>query len=530
MSKLRVLVADPISQRGVDELAAGGLLDVTVKTGLNEEQLIQEIQDVSALVIRSQTKVTAKVLEAATNLRAIGRAGVGVDNVDVEAATKRGVIVMNTPGGNTISTAEHTFSLLLAMARNIAEAHASMRAGKWDRKKFEGIEILGKTIAILGMGRIGTELARRSMAFGMRVVAYDPYLSASRARSLQVELMDDLDEILPRADFLTVHMPMTPETKNMIDARRLALCKPGIRIVNCARGGLINEEALCEALKSGHVAGAALDVYEVEPFPVDAPLRSAPNIVLTPHLAASTTEAQENVGIEIAEAIRATILEGTIRNAVNMPNIDAKTLAVVGPYLALGEALGNFLAQIAPNRCDRLNVNYSGKVNEANTTPITRTILKGFLLKVGGNEVNSVNAAALAESLGLKVVETRQSVPGDFTELLELTATAGDQTVSVAGTFFGTTPRIVTVNGRHVEAKPQGTLLILENQDVPGIVGKVGTTLGAHGVNIAGMSLSRNEIGGRALTVLNLDSVPPNDVIASLTNATDILSAKVVTL
>ncbi len=530
MSKLRVLVADPISQRGVDELAAGGLLEVEVKTGLKEDQLIEALQGVAALVVRSQTKVTAKVLAAATELKAVGRAGVGVDNVDVEAATKRGVIVMNTPGGNTISTAEHAFSLLVSLARNIPQADASMKAGKWDRKNFEGVELYGKSLAILGMGRIGTELARRAMAFGMRVLAYDPYLSASRARILQVELIDQLDDILPQADFISLHMPLTAETKYMLDTRRLALCKKNVRIVNCARGGLVEEAALYEALKSGHVAGAALDVFEVEPPPADFPLRSIPNLVLTPHLGASTTEAQENVGIEIAEAIRATLLEGTIRNAVNMPNIDAKTLAVVGPYLQLGEALGRFLGQIAPKRSDFLTINFSGKINEADTTPISRTILKGFLANVGGAEINTVNAPALAESLGLHVKETRQSILGDFTELVEVSASAGDEIVSVAGTFFGTTPRIVRINQRYVEAKPQGTLLILENQDVPGIVGKVGTLLGQHGVNIASMSLSRNEVGGKALTVLNLDSVPSPEVIALFAGKEDVISARVVNL
>lgn len=530
MAKFRVLVADPISQRGIDELASGGLLDVIVKIGLKEDQLIEAIQGVSALVVRSQTKVTAKVLEAAKDLKAVGRAGVGVDNVDVEAATRHGVIVMNTPGGNTISTAEHAFSLLVSLARNIPQADASMKAGKWDRKNFEGVELYGKSLAILGMGRIGTELARRAMAFGMRVLAYDPYLSASRARTLQVELIDQLDEILPQADFISMHMPLTAETKYMLDARRLALCKKTVRIVNCARGGLIEEAALYESMKNGNVAGAALDVYETEPPAAEFPLRSLPNIVLTPHLGASTSEAQENVGIEIAEAIRATLLEGTISNAVNMPNIDAKTLAVVGPYLTLGESLGKFLSQIAPKRCDKLSVNYSGKINEVDVTPISRMILKGFLASIGGAEVNTVNAPAYAENLGISFKETRQSVHGDFAELLEVSASCGDEAVSVSGTFFGTTPRIVRINQRYVEAKPTGVLLILENQDVPGIVGKVGSILGQHSVNIAGMSLSRNEIGGKALTVLNLDSSPGNDVIASLTSELDIISAKVVAL
>src|SRR4030088_129401 len=346
MGNKKVLVADAISPRGVEALAAGGDLIVDVRTGLKEPELLEIIPQYAGLVVRSQTKVTAKVIAAARALKAVGRAGVGVDNVDVEAATRRGIIVMNTPGGNTVSTAEHAFSLLVSIARNIPQADASVKAGKWDRKSFEGVELSGKTLGILGMGRIGTEIARRGIAFGMRPIAYDPYLSPSRARSLQVDLFENLDEVLARADFLTLHMPLTPETKHMISRERIAKAKRGIRIINCARGGMIDELALFEALKEGQVAAAALDVYETEPPPADYPLRDLPNIVFTPHLAASTLEAQESVGIEIAEAIRSVLLDGVIRNAVNVPNIDSKTLAIIGPYLTFGEQLGRFLRQI----------------------------------------------------------------------------------------------------------------------------------------------------------------------------------------
>ena len=530
MSKPKVLVADPIAQRGIDELSNGGALDVTVKLGLKPEELLAIIGEFHGLVVRSETKATAKVIEAATNLRVIGRAGVGVDNVDVDAATKRGVIVMNTPGGNTISTAEHAFSLMVSTARNIPQANASVQGGKWDRKTFVGVELYNKTLAILGMGRIGTEIARRAIAFGMRVLAYDPYLSASRARSLQVELIESLDEIIPQADFITMHMPLTAETKYMLNAERLAKAKKGVRIVNCARGGLIDETALVEALKTKQVASAALDVFEVEPLPADSPLRGLPNLILTPHLGASTAEAQEGVGIEVAEQIRAALLSGEIRNAVNMPSIDAKTLAVIGPHISLGEKLGLFLSQIAAKRCDSLNINFSGKINETDTTPITRAVLAAFLRAAGGGEVNVVNAPAFAETLGLKVTESRESNVGDFAELIELTATGETGWVSVAGTFFGNTPRIVKINGRHVEARPEGVVFLLENRDRPGIVGHVGTLFGKHQVNIAGMSLSRNEAGGEALTVLNLDSVPGEALIKELTAESDIHSAQVVQL
>ncbi|HWL51447.1 MAG TPA: phosphoglycerate dehydrogenase [Chthoniobacteraceae bacterium] len=530
MSVPKVLVADPISERGVEELAAGGLLEVVVKTGLKEEELLKIIGEYSALVVRSQTKVTAALLAAAEKLRAIGRAGVGVDNVDVDAATRRGVIVMNTPGGNTVSTAEHAFSLLMSLARNIPQAHATVKAGRWDRKKFEGVELYNKTLGILGMGRIGTEVAQRAMAFGMKVMAYDPYLSASRARAMQVEVVDKLDDLLPHVDFITMHMPSTPETHHMLDARRLALAKKGVRIVNCARGGLVEETALYEALQSGQVGGAALDVYEVEPPPADFPLLTLPNVVLTPHLGASTAEAQENVGIEIAQAIRAALLEGEIRNAVNMPNIDAKTLAAIGGFLELGDKLGRILSQIAPKRAEKLEISYSGKIADLNTTPVSRAILTGFLKVVGGSDVNTVNAPALAETLGLKVSEVRVGSQGNFNELIEVAASCNGQRASVAGTFFGKTPRIVRLNDRPVEARPSGVLLLLENRDRPGIVGHFGTILAKYNVNIAAMSLSRNQAGGEALTVLNLDTPPQNEVLEALLAVDDIHSAKVIVL
>jgi D-3-phosphoglycerate dehydrogenase / 2-oxoglutarate reductase len=526
----KVLVSDPVSERGVAELRGAGELDVTVMTGLKEDQLLEIIPQFSALVVRSQTKVNAKVIEAATSLKAVGRAGVGVDNVDVEAATRRGIIVMNTPGGNTISTAEHAFSLMMSLARKIPQAHASIVAGKWDRKSFEGVELYGKTLAILGMGRIGTEYARRAMAFGMRVLAYDPYLSASRARSLQVELVEKLDDILPDADFITMHMPATPETHHMLNAARLAKAKKGVRIINCARGGLVEEAALFDALQSGHVAGAALDVYETEPPAADFPLRNLPNVVLTPHLGASTAEAQESVGIEIAQAIRAILLQGEIRNAVNMPNIDARTLEVVGPYLSLGAKLGRLLSQIAPKRCERLNINYSGKVSEIDTAAVTRAVLKGYLFAAAGKEVNEVNAPALAANLGINVTESRLSTPGDFTDLIELSAGCDGSSVSVAGTYFGNNARVVKLNGRHVEARPEGVLLILENRDRPGIVGMLGSVLGSSKVNIAGMSLSRNEAGGEAVTILNLDTAPSQAVLDKLLAEADIRAATVIQL
>jgi len=500
----KVLIADSISQRGLDELARENALQVTVKTGLNERELVELIPEFSALVVRSQTKVTGDILNAANKLRVVGRAGVGVDNVDVEAATRRGVVVLNAPGGNTISTAEHAFSLLLCVARKIPQADANVRSKAWDKKHFEGVELYNKILGVIGMGRIGSELS-----FGMRVVAYDPYLSATRARSLQVELVDELDDLLAGADFISLHTPLTAETHHILDGARLTLA---------------------QALRGGQVAGAALDVFEIEPLPADSPLRDAPSVVLTPHLGASTAEAQESVGIEIAQSIRAVLLEGTIRNAVNMPNLDAKTLAIIGPHLRFGEKLGRFLSQIAPKRAESLNINYSGKVNEVDTTAITRAALKGFLQIAGGREINEVNALAFAETLGLKVSESRLSAPGDYTDMLELSAAGEGRTVSVGGAFFGATPRIVSINSRPVEARPQGVVLVLENTDRPGMVGRIGTLLGKHGVNIATMSLSRNQAGGTALTVLNLDTAPSEHLLCEIRASEDIHSAQVIQL
>ena len=530
MTTPKVLIADAISQRGVDELCRDGAIETVVKTGLSEKELVDLIPDFSGLVVRSQTKVTADILNAGAKLRVVGRAGVGVDNVDVETATRRGIIVLNAPGGNTISTAEHAFSLLLSAARKIPQADANVRSKNWDKKNFEGVELYNKTLGVIGMGRIGSELSRRAIAFGMRVVAYDPYLSATRARSLQVELVDELDDLLTSADFISLHTPLTAETRHILDAARLQRTKRGVRIINCARGGLIDENALLKALQDGHVAAAALDVFETEPLPADSPLRGALNLVLTPHLGASTAEAQESVGIEIAHSIRAALLEGTIRNAVNMPSLDAKTLAIIGPHLRFGEKLGRFLSQLASKRVETLNINYSGKVNEVDTTAITRSILKGFLQIAGGNEVNEVNAPSFAKTLGLEVSESRLSAPGDYTDMLELSAAGEGKIVSVGGAFFGVTPRIISINSRPVEARPHGVVLVLENTDRPGMVGRVGTLLGGHGVNIATMSLSRNQAGGTALTVLNLDTTPSEKLLTEIRASEDIHSAQVIEL
>lgn len=521
MAKFKVLIAgnnDPISSIGIDLLKAEPSFSVEVNMNLKaEDAMIEAARDADAIIVRSGAKVTAKVIAAATNLKVVGRAGVGVDNIDIPAASKRGVVVMNTPGGNTVSTAEHAFGLMMSLSRKVPQAHATMMAGKWDRKSFQGTELNKKTLAVLGMGRIGTEFAKRAQAFGMTVIAYDPYLSANRAEMLKVELRDNLDDAVKDADFITMHMPLTNETKHMLNETRLRLCKKGVRVINCARGGLVDDNALAKLLEEGHVGGAALDVYEVEPPPADYPLLKAPNVVFTPHLGASTEEAQESVGIEIAEQVKDNLLHGTVVNAVNMPNIDPKTLAQIGPFLRFGEILGRLISQIAPQRAEFLRINYSGKLGELDTTLVSRGVLKGYLERpMGVDQVNLINAVGCAENLGLRFTESRLPEPTEFTDLIEVQVGNAENTAVIAGSFFGGDPRIVKINGRRVEATPEGTLLLIENDDRPGMIGAYGTLLGKHKVNIANMSLSRNVEGGTAVTLLTLDSVPADEVIAEL--------------
>jgi D-3-phosphoglycerate dehydrogenase len=530
-AQFRVLVLDGVSPRGVSVLSEVPTFEVVESKSLKEPELISQLVNIDALVVRSQTKVTAAALESAPRLKVVGRAGVGVDNVDVPAATRRGIVVMNTPGGNTVSTAEHSFSMLLSLARHIPQAHASVKAGEWDRKSFQGTEINNKTLGIIGLGRIGAEVARRAIAFGMRVLAYDPYLSLAKARSLQVELFEKLPDLLPQADFITLHMPLTPETKGILTKDTLALCRKGVRIINCARGGLVDESDLAEALKSGQVGGAAFDVFEAEPLPADHVFRSSPNIIMTPHLAASTAEAQESVGIEIAESIRELLLTGTVSNAVNMPNVDARTMTALRPYLELGSKLGLIVGQLAAGRCDSISVSYAGKIKEHDTTAVSRAALKGFLRHAIGGDVNEVNVLHHAENLGIQFTESKLSEEVEYTELVTVSAlTASGKTVEVSGSYFGNAPRIVRINGQNLETRPEGVLLILENRDRPGIIGSVGTLLGRHGVNIANMSLGRSAPGSLALSVLSLDSMPGTELIRDLNDDADITSVHVVQL
>jgi D-3-phosphoglycerate dehydrogenase len=531
---MNVLICDPISSKGIDYFRQQPQLKVTVlERRLAEAELIPLVAETEAMVVRSETKITRGLMEAAPRLKVVGRAGVGVDNVDVEAATQRGIVVMNTPSGNTISTAELTFSMLMALARKIPQANASMKSGEWNRKAFSGSELYGKTLGILGMGRIGGEVARRAVAFGMRVLAYDPYLTPARATAMQVELLNCLDQLYPQVDFLTVHMPMTDETKGMVNAAAFSKMKKGARVLNCARGGIINEADLLAALNSGQVAGAALDVYEVEPLPKDSPLRTHANVIMTPHLGASTDEAQENVGIEVAEAITDYLVNGAVRNAVNLPNLDAKTYAQVKPYLLLGEKLGRLLGQLAPKQVDRIFITYGGRAQEIITDPVTRSILRGFLEFSAGKDINYVNVRSAAHARGILVEEKKSDEAVTFNEWLHVAVYSGGQkAVSAGGTFFGSpnNPRIVRVFSMPVEIVPSGIVFLMNNKDRPGMVGHIGTLMGKYKVNIASMSLGRDQAGGQALTVLNLDSVPPPEALAEIRTDPDISNIRVVKL
>ncbi len=507
---MKVLVADKISVKGVEYLRRQPGLTVVEAYGSSPEQVLSLVGDVEAIVVRSETKITAAVIAAAPKLKVVGRAGVGVDNVDVEAATDRGVIVMNTPSGNTIATAELTFTHILCGARPVPQAAASMRAGKWDRKGFSGIELFRKTLGVVGLGRIGGEVAKRAQAFGMRVVAYDPYLAPSRAKAMQVEAMT-LDELLAASDYITVHMPMTEATHHMIDEAALAKCRPGVRLFNCARGGIIKESALIAALKSGHVAAAGLDVFEEEPLAADSELRTLPTVSLTPHLGASTAEAQESVGIEIAEQVADVLKGGAIRNAVNMPSIDAAAVKVLGPYLDLGQKLGSLVQQIGPSQIATLRVTYWGKVVDLDANSVTRAIQRGFLRRISGDSVNFVNAPVLLQRLGVKMEVIKSTDDVDYTELIAVEAITPEGAVHTAkGTLISKAakPRVVEINNREVEVEAHGKLLVIENHDEPGMIGYVGTLLGRDGVNIANMSLSRQEPGQTALMVINLDNEP----------------------
>lgn len=530
----RVLVSDPISEKGVELLNAHPDITADFKVGLSPEELISIIGEYDALIVRSQTKVTADVLAAAPRLKAVGRAGVGVDNIDRDAANAHGVIVMNTPTGNTISTAEHAFSLMCATARNIALGHAGVVAGdfKAARKAYQGIELNGKTLAVIGMGRIGSEFAKRAQAFNMKVVAFDPYLTQTRADEMKVTLAATPDEALTGADVVTLHVPLTDETKHILNTDRLAKMNQGALVINCARGGLIDEVALKSAIESGHIAGCGLDVFEEEPPSADHPLFSLEkHITFTPHLGASTNEAQENVGIQVAEQIRDFCASGEILNAINMPSMDAKALSELGVYIDIAKGLGKLLAKLGPANPDSLRVSYHGPVGDKDTALVSRSVLTSYLEAARSDgQVNIVNAPAVAKEMGLDTIESTINAPTEYSELVVAELKKGDTRYRVSGTVIANSPRIVEIDKLFVDINSKGHLLFVKNDDRPGMVGVVGTTLGNASANIANLSLARNPKEGCALTAIELDSPLESAVMEEIRETAGVIYAAGVTL
>jgi D-3-phosphoglycerate dehydrogenase len=528
---MKILVADRISPIGVDLFKAEEGFEVIEAYGSSHEEIVSLVQDVDAIAVRSETTISDDVLAAAKKLKVVGRAGVGVDNIDIDSATDHGVIVMNTPTGNTIATAELTFTHMLAGTRPIVQACARMRDGGWDRKKFTGSELNGKTLGVLGMGRIGAEVAKRARAFQMNVLAFDPYLTESRAKDLGVQL-SSFDNLIEQADYITVHMPLTPDTKHMLNADAFARMKKGVRVFNCARGGIIDEKALLEALNTGHVAAAGLDVYEEEPPAEASALRSQENLVLTPHLGASTQEAQENVGIDIARQIIDVLKGGLVVNALNMPSVDPQVLQHLAPYIDLSEKIGTFTQQLGLEGIEKIVVRYFGKITDLETLPLTNAVHRGFLREITDN-VNDVNAPKKIAALGIETEEVKNQLHDNFNELIEVSVFNKEgKSRTIGGTLIGKqqTPRIVSIDGHAVEVNTDAHLIVLKNKDVPGIVGFVGQVLGEDTVNIANMSLSRDKGQGFAVSVFELDSIPSESATQKIVAHEAIEKYKIISL
>jgi D-3-phosphoglycerate dehydrogenase len=530
----RVLIADKLAPEGMAILrqaADAGQIQVDERVGMKPDELVKAVGEYDALAVRSASTVTAEVVAAAHKLRVIGRAGIGVDNIDVDACTKRGIAVMNTPGGNNVTTAEHAISMLLSLARAIPQATASMKAGKWEKSKFTGSELSNKTLGIVGIGNIGKLVAERALGLKMKVIAYDPFITEQKAREMGIELVT-LDALLGRADFVSIHTPLLPETRNLIDATALAKMKPTARLVNCARGGIVDEIALADALRNKKLAGAALDVFEQEPVPTDHPLLQLDNVICTPHLGAATAEAQVAVSVAIAEQLVDFLVNNVTRNAVNMPSISAEQLEVLRPYLDLGERLGSVQAQLLAEAPQELTVEYSGDVASLDVQPVTVAVLKGLLGRLlETNVVNYVNARELAKERGIKIVESKTSQPKGFTNSLTVTVRTAQKTSAVSGAVFGRDViRLVRINGFYLEAVPEGFILMLNNRDVPGVVGAVGNLLGEAKINIAGLQLGREKVGGMALSLVHVDERIPAPVLDKLRQLPNIVSAELLEL
>ncbi len=511
----KVLISDELSDAAVQIFRDRGIdVDFQPKLGKDKEALSAIIGNYDGLAIRSATKATEKLIAAATNLKVIGRAGIGVDNVDIPAASKKGIIVMNTPFGNSITTAEHAISLMMAVARQIPEANASTHAGKWEKSRFMGVELTNKTLGVIGAGNIGSIVVDRALGLRMKVIAYDPFLSVERADQIGAEKVE-LDDLLKRADFITLHVPLTDQTRNILSADNIAKTKPGVRIINCARGGLVDEAALAEALKSGHVAGAAFDVFAEEPA-TNSPLFNLPNVVVTPHLGAATTEAQENVALQVAEQMSDYLLSGAVTNAINMPSITAEEAKVMGPWIKLAGHLGNFIGQMTDEPIKAINILYDGVATTYNSRALDCAVIAGIMKKVNP-DVNMVSAPVIAKERGTQISTTKQDQSGAFEGYIKCTVVTDKRERSVAGTVFSDgKPRFIQIKGINVDAEIGANMLYTTNEDIPGIIGMLGNTMGENGVNIANFTLGRSARGGEAIALLYVDDPVAPSVIAKL--------------
>ncbi len=527
---MKVLISDKLAPEGIKVLEEEGL-EVIDKRPSSEDELKELIKDVDAIIIRSGTKLTSEVIKSANSLKVIGRAGVGLDNVDIDTASRRGIIVMNAPGGNTISTCEHTWALILALKRNIPQAWQSFLKGEWKRSKFMGKEVYGKVLGVIGLGRIGREVSRRALAFGMKVIAYDPYISEDIAKKSEVKLVS-FEDVLKNADIITIHTPLSKDTQHLISEKEFSLMKDGVKIINCARGGIIDEQALYKALKEGKVSGVGLDVYEEEPPPPDWPLREfSQRCVFTPHLGASTQEAQVNVAIEIAHCVADALKSKGIRNAVNFPSMDVELLKTIRPYIELGEKMGLFGSQIISSRIKKIKIGFWGEISEFDSQPLLLSVLKGFLTPIVEENVNYVNSLQIAQERGLVVKISKSPQDEEFASALSVVLESEKEKLTLVGTVFASNrARIVKINEFYVEAIPQGWILVISNIDKPGVIGSLGTILGRNSINIAGMTFGRKTPGGEALTILNIDSPLPDKVLDEIKSQGFVIDAKVIKL
>ncbi len=524
----KVLISDALSDAAVQIFRDRGLeVDFQPKLGKDPDKLAEIIGKYDGLAIRSATKATAALIAKAGNLKVIGRAGIGVDNVDIAAASAKGIVVMNTPFGNSITTAEHAIAMMFACARQIPAADASTRAGKWEKSKFMGSEITGKVLGLIGAGNIGSVVASRAIGLKMRVIAYDPFLSADKAKVMGVERIEDIDELLRRADFITLHLPKTEKTANLLSAERIANIKPGARLINCARGGLVDEAAVAEALKSGRLAGAAFDVFDEEPATENV-LFDAPNMVCTPHLGASTSEAQENVALQVAEQMSDYLMDGAISNALNAPSVTAEEAPLLKPWITLSEMLGSFAGQVTEHAIKEIEIEYVGEVGDLNLTPLTAALTAGLLLPlVGEGGVNMVSAPLVARERGIQISETRKDAQGAFGSYVRLIVTTEKQTRSVAGTIYSDgKPRFIQIKGIGLEAEPMPFMLYTTNADVPGYIGALGSRLGDLGVNIATFALGRAEKSGEAIALIGVDEEIAPAALAEIAKLPQIRQAK----